>query len=579
MRVPRSEPEAVLYTLGKVVDTGFSINKNLTQDRSSGHSVWTPVLHQLPETDMAASHIGLSGFPAHLPLRSLLVASLLTLAAAGCGGKPPASSAPASAPQADTEATAPETAPTTLAATDTTWTPEALEELLAPIALYPDVVLGQVLVAATNPQEVLDAGNWLLQNQTLKGKALDESAKTVGFTTPVRGLLQAPEVVDMLCMQMDWTTELGQAFVNDQAGVLDAVQRLRAQAKDVGNLASSDKLAVETEQQDGKEVITVASPTPQVVYVPQYNPVAVYAPAPAPATSTTTVVTEKEGHSTGALVTTGLLSFGAGLLVAEIFDDDDDDYYPRYYGPPMPYYPPYPYRPRYGNGYYPNSGYNRPPNYNSGFNNNTIIVNNGNGGGNNYWDRYDGKPGNDRGSRTPKSPITAAKQNRPEINSLNARSKDQPKRIAPAQSEAWKGKSSYSGATAGNREAAARVAAQPKVQGSYAGGKASGPSAAATAAASKQRAVKNAAPGVQRPTARPATRPSASTTRSAATDRGRPAAAARAPDRSNVSAVSGSTRGGAADRAASQRGRESMPKGVPPKARSSGKSAPRKARR
>ena len=156
-----------------------------------------------------------------------------------------------------------------------------MEELLAPVALYPDVVLGQVLVSSTNPQEVLDAGNWLLQNQALQGNALDEAAKQVGFTPPIRGLLQSPEVVDMLCSQMGWTAELGQAFVNDQQGVMDAVQRLRAQAKDVGNLQSSEQLKVATETQDGHEVITVSPPSPQVVYVPQYDPVAVYAPPPA----------------------------------------------------------------------------------------------------------------------------------------------------------------------------------------------------------------------------------------------------------------------------------------------------------
>ena len=90
---------------------------------------------------------------------------------------------------------------------------------------------------------------------------------------------------------------------------------------------------------------------------------------PAPATTTTTTTTESTGHSTGALITTGLLAFGAGMLVNEVFDDDDDYdnhngyYYPNYGHGGMPYYPPYPYRPSYGGGYYPSNGYNRPPNY------------------------------------------------------------------------------------------------------------------------------------------------------------------------------------------------------------------------
>ena len=152
-------------------------------------------------------------------------------------------------------------------------------------------------------------------------------------------------------------------------------------------------------------------------------------------TTTTTAATDT-GHSTGALVATGLLSFGAGMLVANIFDDDDDDWYkkgyynPRYYGPSMPYYPPYPYRPSYGNGYYPSNGYNRPPGYGGGFNNsgNIVVVN---PGGNNagYWDRYDNNRSGYNGatrdgqSRNVSSPITAAKPNRPELNSLNAQAK------------------------------------------------------------------------------------------------------------------------------------------------------------
>ncbi len=338
-----------------------------------------------------------------------------------------------------------------------------MEELLAPVALYPDPVLGEVLVASTNPQEVLDAGNWLLQNPGLEGKALDEAAKQVGFTPPVRGLLQSPEVIDMMCQEMGWTAELGQAFVNDQAGVLDAVQRLRQQAESVGNLKSSPQMQVANEVQDGKEVVVLKPASDGVVYVPQYDPVAVYAPPPAPAVApATTTTTTTTGHSTGALVATGLLSFGAGILVANIFDDDDDDWYkkgyynPRYYGPPMPYYPPRPYYPRYGNGYYPSNGYNRPPGYggrngNNYVNNGNIVVNTG---GNSYWDHYDNNRSGYNGanrdgqSRKANSPITAAKPNRPELNSLNAQAKQGPKRPAPGP-DAWKGQSSYAGAQQG----------------------------------------------------------------------------------------------------------------------------------
>jgi hypothetical protein len=521
-------------------------------------------------------------------LKSVAMTVLLGAAAllVACGGdKAPATNPSTPADALAVEVAAPvsagaaaESAAETklLAPTDKAWTPEAMEELLAPVALYPDIVLGQLLVASANPQEVLDAGNWILQNQSLTGKPFDEAAKTAGFTPPIRGLMQSPEVVDMMCTEMGWTTELGQAYVNDQAGVLEAVQRLRAQAKDAGNLASSKEMKVATEVQEGQQVITVAPASPQVVYVPQYDPVAVYAPAPAaPAPTTVT-----QGHSTGTVVATGLLSFGAGILVANVFDDDDDDWYqPRYYGAPMPYYPRYPYRPHYGGGYYPSHGYNRPPNYQHGFNNNTVNVNvNQN---NNYWNRYDNKSVTNRNA---KSPITAAKPNRPELDSLNTKAKEGPKRQAPAQSDSWKNQSSYAGAKkADAKPGAPKMASSemPKVQGSYAGAKA--PDARTPVASAKPAAsAAQRAPSVSRP----ASTPAASTARAASADRGyatpqaskpvsRPAAP-RASERATSSAVAGVNHGGA-DRAASQRGKQSMPNGVPAKAKAGGK-GDRKAR-
>ena len=103
---------------------------------------------------------------------------------AGCGEKEPPATNSTTAPASTPEGAAVPAVATTAASG--TWTPEAMEELLAPIALYPDPVLSQVLIASTNPQEVLDAGNWLLQNEGVKGKALDEAAAAAGFTPPVR---------------------------------------------------------------------------------------------------------------------------------------------------------------------------------------------------------------------------------------------------------------------------------------------------------------------------------------------------------------------------------------------------------
>jgi hypothetical protein len=552
--------------------------------RRNGDALVSMTTGQMPERQGQEIFMDYISKPLHK--LSLALSIAVAVALSGCGSKEPAPSASATPPAATAQA-APDAAqqaaaqpPQPLQASTTTWTPEAMEELLAPVALYPDPVLGEVLVASTNPQEVLDAGNWLLQNPSLQGKALDEAAKEVGFTPPVRGLLQSPEVIDMMCQEMGWTTELGQAYVNDQAGVLDAVQRLRVQAKDVGNLKSSDQMKVATEVQDGHEVITVSPPGSQVVYVPQYDPVAVYAPPPAtavtPATTTTTTTT---GHSTGTLVATGLLSFGAGILVANIFDDDDDDWYkkgyynPRYYGPPMPYYPPRPYNPRYGNGYYPSNGYNRPPGY--GGRNGNNYVNNGNvvinTGGNSYWDHYDNNRSGYNGanrdgqSRKANSPITAAKPNRPELNTLNAQAKEGPKRPAPGP-DAWKGQSSYAGAQQGAKSkvpdarpgaASAGTRDVPKVQGTYAGGQSNAADARSKAASATPAAkpTAKAAPNVSRPDSKP----SASAARPAASDRAsaapspakvtkpasKPAAMpSSAPERAKSGAASGAKSGG-----------------------------------
>ena len=557
--------------------------------------------------------------------RSLAIALVFGVATAlaACGSKePPAPAATTAAPEATAPAaTAP--APTPVAATDVanaSWTPEAMEELLAPIALYPDPVLSQVLIASTNPQEVLDAGNWLIANESLKGKALDDAAAQIGFTPPVRALVQFPQTIDMMCMEMGWTTELGEAFVADQAGVLDAVQRLRRQAMDVGNLKSSDAMLVEETTQEGKEVVVLKPAQPEVVYVPTYDPQTAYAPVPA-TTTTTTTTTAETGHSTGAMVATGVLAFGAGILVSELFDDDDDHhnndyYYPNYGYGGMPYYPPYPYRPTYGNGYYPSNGYNRPPNYNSGWQNNgTIIINNPGGSGGGYWDRYDNKgrasatsTGSYRGKAN--SPITAAKKSRPELNELNKR---QPRPMPadykrPSSSDTasnWKGQSTYAGktkATAGaSRDPQTRIAeaspnysrpapgdkggakAPPKVQGSYAGASKDRPSAANVSRPDSK--------DVQRP--QPATKSSPRPS-SGGGDRGYSTKDAQRPSQGTASrpapskrpatstqqgnkgtAVSGANRG-STDRAASQRGKQSMPQGA--KSKGGGSDGKKKAR-
>lgn len=496
---------------------------------------------------------------------SLVMALTLGAPLTGCSEEqPPAAGPPVDAavtPAVDAAGTPPAANVATPDAAQASWTPEALEELLAPVALYPDGVLAQVLASSTNPQEVLDAGNWLIQNPDLKGKELDAATLAAGFTPPMMALMQFPTTVDMMCMNMPWTTELGSAFQADEPGVLEAVQRLRKQAVDMGNLQSSEQMKVETEKQNDQEVVVVEPTDPKVVYVPQYDPVTVYT-TPPPATTTTTTATET-GHSTGTLVTTGLLAFGAGILVSELFDDDDDDYYyPHWGGGGYPYYPP-PYRPAYGGGYRPSYGYNRPPNYQHGFNNNNVIINTGdiNTGNKNYWNNFDKSAGGYDRSKA-KSPITQARPNRPELNGLNSRSAT--RSASAKQPGDWKGQSGYAGAKPGARDKTAQTqparkdaAAKSRPGGTYAGAK-----SGSYAGANKTRTAGARDRGYAGAT--PEKRPAQKTASARQDSRSKPATqTARAPQQSRKASNGLQSRdnGGKSERAASKRGQSSMKSG------------------
>jgi hypothetical protein len=324
------------------------------------------------------------------------------------------------------------------AVTQSSWAPDKLEELLAPIALYPDQLLGQILAASVNSQEVLDAGNWLLQNENLKGDALDSAAQKAGFGPAMRALVQFPTVVDMMCQQIDWTRQVGAAFTSDQKGVLDAVQRLRTQAADVGNLKSTPQQTVETRKENDKVIVEVKPATPQVVYVPQYDPQAVYT-TPPPAQPAPTE--QKDTVSTGAAVAAGLLAFGVGVALGNAMHDDDY-YYPHWgtgvvYCGPRPFYPPaYVYRPVYGPAFHPAYRYAPPPGYRYNYNNvnvnvnRNIVVNN-----NNYYNRFTNNQ-NLRVGET-RSPLAQTRAD-PTPNRVNA--------SQTARAENWKGQSTYAGA-------------------------------------------------------------------------------------------------------------------------------------
>jgi len=320
----------------------------------------------------------------------------------------------------------------------------------------------------------------------------------------------------------------------------------------MGNLQSSEQIKVTTEEQNSEQVIVVEPANPEVVYVPQYNPTAVYT-TPAPAATTTTSTVVDSGYSGGEMVATGLLAFGAGMLVNEVFNDDDDDYYSPHWGyGGGGYYPP-PYYPRYGNGFRPANGYQRPANYQHGFNNNNIYVNSD---GKDYFNRFEGGRNNYR--KQPGSPISAARQNRPELGQLNQRAQTRPARLEQTGNRKVQG--SYAGAKPGNRpnSPVQRPAATSKIpKGTYAG--ASNPAARQKlnpqTAGARDRGHTVAKPAVrQQHNAGNLSKPAARSNVS------KPAAR-KAPALRSNNAFQGSRNHGKAERAASNRGRASMNQG------------------
>jgi hypothetical protein len=157
--------------------------------------------------------------------------------------------------------------------------PEQLDSLVAPVALYPDPLLAQVLAASTYPLEIILLQRWLDNNKNLKDKELADAVAKQPWDTSIQTLAALPEVVKRLGDEIQWTTDLGNAFLAQQSDVMDAVQRMRKKASDKGTLKTTEQQKVETRVIENKSVIVVEQANPQVVYVPSYDPVMVYGPA------------------------------------------------------------------------------------------------------------------------------------------------------------------------------------------------------------------------------------------------------------------------------------------------------------
>lgn len=153
---------------------------------------------------------------------------------------------------------------------------QELDQLLAPIALYPDPLLAQIFMASTYPLEVVQAARWVKSNPKVTGKALEDAMTRQSWDPAVKSMTAVPQVLQQMNEKLDWTQKLGDAFLAQQQDVMNTVQGLRAKAYAAGNLKSSDQLVVKTEAQ-GTQVIYIVQPAKtEVVYVPIYNPSVVY---------------------------------------------------------------------------------------------------------------------------------------------------------------------------------------------------------------------------------------------------------------------------------------------------------------
>jgi Protein of unknown function (DUF3300)/Chaperone of endosialidase len=191
--------------------------------------------------------------------------------------------------------------------------PEQLDQLLAPIALYPDTLLAEILMASTYPLEVVQADRWATENKNLKGDQLKAAVDKQSWDDSVKALVATPSVLSMMSTKLDWTQKLGDAVLAQQPDVMDAVQRLRASAQANNKLASTKEQKVTTVQQQGRDVIVIEPAVPDTIYVPYYDPAVVYGTWPY-ASYPPYYFPPPYGYVPGALLATGL-AFGAGYAL------------------------------------------------------------------------------------------------------------------------------------------------------------------------------------------------------------------------------------------------------------------------
>ena len=244
----------------------------------------------------------------------LLTVSLLAPGGGAQTGAPPPGSPQGAQPTAEGAAAAP------------AFRPEELEQIAAPIALYPDPLLAQIFMAATYPVEIVQAARFAQANPNLKGDQLNEELKKYEWDDSVKSLVSFPDVLTMMDQKLDWTQKLGDAVLGQQTELMDAIQRLRAKAQASGNLKTTEqqKVAVEPAPPPAAapapgtpppssapppQIITIQPANPQVIYVPTYEPTAVYGGWPYPA------YPPYAYYPPGYVAGTAMLSFGVGMAV------------------------------------------------------------------------------------------------------------------------------------------------------------------------------------------------------------------------------------------------------------------------
>jgi hypothetical protein len=190
--------------------------------------------------------------------------------------------------------------------------PEELDALVAPVALYPDALLAEVLMASTYPLEVVEADRWAKANKNLKGDQLKAAVGKQGWDESVKSLVATPDVLSMMSSKLDWTQKLGNAVLAQQPDVMDAIQRMRTKAEANKKLTSTSQQKVTKKQEQGKQVIIIEPAEPNTIYVPYYNPAIVYGPWPYPAYPP--YYFTPPGYIASGIIATGI-AFGAGYAV------------------------------------------------------------------------------------------------------------------------------------------------------------------------------------------------------------------------------------------------------------------------